>query len=143
MRNEMNDVRAFHEKFDVPVGVPLDESLVMSRRLLEAMIMRIDDFRCDGSLGSQRLSYILEEFMELDDAMHHSDRLKVFDAMLDIMYFVYGTAVMFGFTTNQMEAGWDEIQRVNMTKIRVPGMDKIQKPANYTPPNLQRCLNEA
>lgn len=82
-----------------------------------------------------RLAFIQEELKELEQAFDEENIIKVYDALIDLMYVVLGTNVSCGLPP---DAGWDEVHRSNMTKI-VDGIiknGKVQKGPNYQPPHL-------
>jgi predicted HAD superfamily Cof-like phosphohydrolase len=48
---------------------------------------------------------------------------------------------MMGFS-NYIIPAFEEVHRVNMSKVREPGLYKVQKPRNYTPPDMDRIIRE-
>jgi predicted HAD superfamily Cof-like phosphohydrolase len=91
-----------------------------------------------------RLSLITEETDELRDAFYSGDLVKVADALGDLLYVVYGTAVSYGL---DMEPIFAEIHRSNMSKgdpevVRASN-GKILKSKNWTPPNLKPLIEMA
>lgn len=124
--NEMQrKVREFHEVFDHPVrDVPQATS--------------IDEW-------DLRAELIFEELKEYEDACAKGDVVEIADALGDLLYVVFGTAVAHGI---DLEPVFREIHRSNMTKLdengetvphpTVPG--KIGKSPRYTPPQLEEIL---
>lgn len=90
---------------------------------------------------SLRLDLILEEFAELENAVSYGDKVETADALGDLLYVIYGTAVEWGIP---IDAVFDEIHRSNMTKAggekRADG--KSLKPAWYSPPNIAKVLKD-
>lgn len=92
-----------------------------------------------------RANLIQEEWAELVTAMArtHVDLSEVADALGDLLYVVYGSAVTFGI---DMEPIFAEIHRSNMTKVNPDGTitrradGKVIKPATYSPVNLGPIL---
>lgn len=87
-----------------------------------------------------RHNLILEELNELIDA---KDLVQVADALGDLLYVVYGTAVCFGI---DMEPIFNEIHRSNMTKLwngveaRKDANGKTTKPPTYSPADIKTEL---
>ncbi len=84
-----------------------------------------------------RADLIDEEAKELREAILANDIVKTADALGDLLYVVYGSAVSFGI---DLEPIFAEIHRSNMSKgdpdvVKAPN-GKILKSANYTPPDL-------
>lgn len=124
--NEMQrKVREFHEVFDHPVrGVP------------QAIPFEEWDLRAE---------LIFEELKEYEEAAQEGDVVEIADALGDLLYVVFGTAVVHGI---DLEPVFREIHRSNMSKLdengetvphpTVPG--KIGKSSRYAPPQLEEIL---
>lgn len=86
-----------------------------------------------------RLDLIDEEVEELSKALRERDLVEVADAIGDILYVVYGTALACGI---DIEPIFKEIHRSNMTKVGAPKYvnGKQSKGDNYSPPNLVPIL---
>lgn len=82
-----------------------------------------------------RYSLILEELEELSYAMGRDDFIDQIDAVADLLYLVYGTAVAMGV---DIEPFFQEVHRSNMTKA--PGKKrpdgKVLKCDDYEEPDL-------
>ena len=98
-----------------------------------------------------RLNFLQEELNELEDAFTIDDRVAAFDALLDLVYVAYGTALFMGLTSDQWEKGMLAVHNANMKKVRVnhpeqskrkSGFDLI-KPGSWTGPEkeLREILN--
>lgn len=123
-------VREFHEKFDVIVNDRPTE--------LDAATMYL------------RLSLIGEEVQELEmdgfDMLSippKPDLVQIADALGDILYVVYGTAVSCGIDMEPIVA---EIHRSNMSKMQADGTiirredGKIIKPDTYSPADIKSII---
>mgnify|MGYP001584899075 CR=1 FL=1 len=88
-----------------------------------------------------RLDLIKEEWFELIDGLHNKNLIESADALGDLLYVIFGTAVEFGL---DMEPIFDEIHRSNMAKEgghrREDG--KWMKPADWTPPDLAAVIRD-
>lgn len=114
------DVRAFQEKFG---QLSYYEPGFLSRRKLE-----------------ERARFLQEELNELLDAPTLDLQA---DALVDLVYVAFGTAVMMGLPWEEL---WDDVQRANMAKVR--GMTHrgnlvdVAKPPGWVPPQGARILAE-
>lgn len=95
----------------------------------------------DGEAQRLRASLILEEFQEFEEACSAGDVVKIADALGDLLYVVYGSAVSFGI---DLEPVFDEIHRSNMSKgdpevIKAPN-GKVLRNKNYSPPDLASLI---
>jgi predicted HAD superfamily Cof-like phosphohydrolase len=123
MNEEQRSVRDWHTRFGVLVNV-------------KPTIVSVD-------VSKLRHDLILEEFNELVNAMIKEDLVAIADALGDLEYVVYGTAVSYGI---DLEEVFREIHRSNMSKgdpevVRAPN-GKILKSRNWTPPNLAPLIEK-
>lgn len=125
MDKELEDVRAFHNKFGI-----LDSGRVptmLSRRKLQ-----------------ERIECMQEELDELKKAVSEQNFPEQADALIDLVYFAKGTAVMMGLPWDDL---WNDVQRANMSKVRGVGkrghaVDMI-KPHGWKKPDGESILNGA
>lgn len=111
------DVRAFHKAL-VPDQVA-DRPTMPTERIREL-----------------RLALIEEEFGELWAALYRGDLVAVADALADLLYVTYGTAVACGIDIAPI---WREVHRSNMAKRGGPisPTGKLLKPEGWTPPDVR------
>jgi predicted HAD superfamily Cof-like phosphohydrolase len=111
-------VREFHERF----GLPRAESPTLAPEVHNWF----------------RHGLLLSETRELNDAIGAGDLVGLADALGDIVYVVYGTALANGIDLGAVLA---EIHRSNMTKSAPaePGGKAIKGPG-YQPPDIERVL---
>jgi predicted HAD superfamily Cof-like phosphohydrolase len=90
------------------------------------------------------ISLIKEEVAELMEANEFSDRVEIFDALLDIIVVCIGAGHSAGFP---MYAGWQEVMRSNMDKVdpttgkvRRRADGKILKSENWVAPDLASLI---
>jgi predicted HAD superfamily Cof-like phosphohydrolase len=122
---ELEDVRAFHQKFGfIDSGrIPV---MVTKRKLRE------------------RAECLQEELDEFKMAIESQDFAEQADALIDLVYFAKGTAVIMGLPWEKL---WDDVQRANISKER--GITKrghafdVVKPEGWQAPNGLRILTEA
>lgn len=99
----------------------------------------------DVSAGTAalRLRLLAEEVQELGDAVTDNDLVAIADALADIAYVVFGTAVTYGI---DLDAVVREVHRANMSKLDDRGRPllrhdgKVLKSARYTPPAVATVL---
>lgn len=91
----------------------------------------------DIEAKKRRIALIAEELAELKSALLVNDMIETVDALADLLYVVFGTAVELGV---DIEPFFDEVHRSNMTKggghKREDG--KLVKPDTYEPANLRK-----
>jgi len=114
-------VRQFHKAFDIPIAKKPSELSV--------------------NAVTRRMNLIHEESEELFAALSVGDIVETADAIGDLLYVVYGTAVECGIDMYEINR---EIHRSNMTKVgghkREDG--KWVKPDNYSPANLAPIIEK-
>lgn len=87
-----------------------------------------------------RCMLIEEEYREFLEALEIKDKIGVVDALADLLYVVYGTAVTFGIPIDKY---FREVHRSNMTKLGKDGRPvrnehgKVIKGPNYEPPQIK------
>jgi predicted HAD superfamily Cof-like phosphohydrolase len=114
-------VYEFNQKFGLPLGTG-------------------DQF--DEAAQEYRLKFLHEELQELEEALNEGDRVKAFDALLDLCYVAYGTALFMGVDPAQWHAGMLAVHNANMTKVRAASEAQskrgstldVVKPSGWTGP---------
>jgi predicted HAD superfamily Cof-like phosphohydrolase len=134
MKTNLDLVRDFHQRFAVPVArVPV---------------------RLDGADAEFRVKFLREELAEYERALADGDLVKQFDALIDLVYVAYGTALWHGFP---LDLGFRLVHAANMTKERAESAadseartgrghtHDIVKPADWESPepHLRRLLEVA
>ena len=139
-----SEVQKFHEKNGLPVG---QLSRIMSppyEKSLKEVAQDVADIAQDILPFAEveygfdqrlhRMHLILEEAAELAKAFLSTDRIKVADALGDLLYVVLGTGVVYNIPLDRVFA---EIQKSNMTKdCRRMATDRRAKGPDYVPPDL-------
>lgn len=108
----IGNVHEFHEKFGLPLGK--DDQLTNN---LDATVFR--------------LKFLKEELDELEEALGDGDRVKAFDALLDLAYVAYGTALFLGVDPAQWHAGMHAVHSCNMAKVRVAKAEDSKRGSAY------------
>lgn len=123
MNTMQRDVREFHRRFKLgekerPI-LASDKIALLRRRLIE------------------------EEKEELFKAMYELNLIKIADGLADLLYVVFGTAIVYGI---DMEEVFDEVHRSNMSKVWKDGtvhydeFGKMLKPSTYSPADIESVL---
>lgn len=136
-------VTDFHRRFGFPISGPLTAKLEGKKVLDETAfwVRDADPFedtiitQVKDDVRVQRASLMIEELSEAIEAMRDADRVKLADALADLTYVVYGTAVAFGI---DLDPCVREVHRSNMTKT--PGEFKPVKGIGYSAPDLAGIL---
>ncbi len=99
----------------------------------------------DRALIELRTRLLDEETAEFADAAARRDLVGMADALADIVYVAYGTALSFGL---DLDALLREVHRSNMSKLDERGRPvmrddgKVLKSPRYTPPDVRRVIAE-
>jgi predicted HAD superfamily Cof-like phosphohydrolase len=123
MKSNFDLVHDFHEAFGQPVrtkpqNIPFKETTL-------------------------RRALITEELQELREAHDAGDIVGIADALADLLYVVYGTAVVHGIDIDQV---FYEVHRSNMSKLGLDGKPvmradgKVLKGPTYSPPDIAGVL---
>lgn len=146
--SNFDDVGRFHTKFNLPVsqGKPIEvpEELLLFR--LKFMLEELLEF-------TEAVGYELywdevygHQFIQNEPAVE-VDHAKAFDALIDEVYVVLGTAHLFGYPWQE---GWAEVQAANMAKARATddsqsergGSFDVIKPPGWVAPDIAGLLAE-
>ena len=122
------------QKFNKKFGLPSGENDLLSDEA--------SNVRLAIKLRKFRLKFLREEVNELEFS---SNRVKMFDALLDLVYVAQGTALFMGISPDQWEQGMDAVHRANMKKVRVESATDskrgssfdIKKPAGWVGPESE------
>lgn len=120
-------VMRFHEAFSLTIGsTPSFKELDKNPKLQDL-----------------RVGLIQEEFKELLVALQDRDMPEVADALGDMVYVIYGFAIVLGINLDDV---LEEIQRANMSKLDEDGKPiyredgKVLKPKGWTAPDIEEVL---
>lgn len=97
--SHIRDVQEFNKKFELADGSQ-------------------DVFSDNKIMAQLRFAFMAEELKEFMQAMVANDKVKMFDALLDLSYVAMGTALHLGIDPGQWEAGWRAVHEANMRKER-------------------------
>ncbi|MCL2673142.1 MAG: nucleoside triphosphate pyrophosphohydrolase family protein [Alphaproteobacteria bacterium] len=112
MSSNYQKVRQYHEKFALPLDLPV----------------------VPETIANNRIKFIQEEVDELKQAVADNNRLKTLDALADILCVVYGAAAEYGF---DMDTAFDRVFKSNMSKSKpADGIGKLVKGPDYVPVDL-------
>lgn len=105
----IRDVQEFNQKFDLADGTDTPDHL-------------------SDDVLSYRVDLIEEELSEFIAAHAPGGRLEeAFDALLDLTYIVYGTALMMGVSPDAWEDGFSEVHRCNLMKERTTDISETKR----------------
>jgi predicted HAD superfamily Cof-like phosphohydrolase len=117
-------VAEFHSAFNLPM-----------RQLPSAEI--------DDALARLRVALLEEEVSEFVTASEKADLVGITDALADIVYVAYGTALTYGI---DLDSALREVHRSNMSKLGsdgaplIRGDGKVLKSERSSPPNIAEVL---
>src|SRR5574337_947878 len=129
-------VQMFHLKFGLPDG-NADTLITGTAEGAEA--------------AEYRVKFLQEELDELVEAINDGDRVKAFDALIDLVYVAHGTALFMGVSPGKWAAGMEAVHAANMQKERAQkkGDSKrgstfdVIKPRGWTGPEAKLTGNLA
>ncbi|MCW2749731.1 MAG: MazG nucleotide pyrophosphohydrolase [Aeromicrobium sp.] len=116
----------FHQAFDLP-REPLPTSHV------------------GDSLAQLRVRLLREEVEEFAEATERRDLVAIADALADVVYVAYGSAVTYGIDLDEVVR---EVHRSNMSKLDGDGRPvlredgKVLKSQRYRPPDIGRVVGD-
>ena len=117
-------VAEFHTAFDLPMRAT-------------------PSIEIDDSLAKLRVALLEEECGEFVSATEARDLVAIADALADVVYIAYGTAITYGIDLDNVLS---EVHRANMSKLDDSGKPikradgKVLKSERYTPPDVQAML---
>jgi predicted HAD superfamily Cof-like phosphohydrolase len=97
------------------------------------------------SLAQLRVRLLREEVEEFAEATETRDLVAIADALADVVYVAYGSAVTYGI---DLDAVVREVHRSNMSKLGADGRPvlredgKVLKSERYRPPNVASVMDE-
>jgi predicted HAD superfamily Cof-like phosphohydrolase len=97
----------------------------------------------DDELAKLRVALLEEEVDEFVTASEKADLIGIADALADIVYVVYGTALTYGI---DLDSVLREVHRSNMSKLSADGKPllredgKVLKSERYFPPDVASVL---
>lgn len=119
-------VREFHEAFDIPIANRANLPSV-ERRAMRENILR-------------------EEFEEYLAAERENDLVEIADALADMAYVIFGTALEYGIPLDRVI---EEVHRSNMSKLDADGRPlhradgKVTKGPNFFRPDVAAIIDDS
>lgn len=99
----------------------------------------------DEQLREVRIKLLKEEFEEYLDGENLDDIVQIADALSDMLYIIFGTAIAYGLNLKEL---FDEVHRSNMTKLDDDGKPifredgKVLKSKNYESPKIREMIEK-
>jgi predicted HAD superfamily Cof-like phosphohydrolase len=107
-------------------------------------VRQVPSAEIDPALARLRVALLEEEVGEFVAASEKGDLVGIADALADIVYVVYGTALTYGI---DLDAVLREVHRSNMSKLGSDGKPlirddgKVLKSGKYFPPDIVSVLS--
>jgi predicted HAD superfamily Cof-like phosphohydrolase len=104
---------------------------------------QLPSIEIDDALARLRVALLEEEVSEFVTASEKGDLIGITDALADIVYVVYGTALTYGI---DLDSALLEVHRSNMSKLSSEGAPlirsdgKVLKSEHYFPPDIAAVL---
>jgi predicted HAD superfamily Cof-like phosphohydrolase len=134
MHKPQRQVEEFHRAFGVTIG---ESPAIRDAALRARLILEEAAEAAEALVGGRAAQALVDELKFNDEAK--PDLVAAIDALCDIPYVTYGTAVAMGI---DLEPFFDEVHRSNMAKIGGPvrADGKRLKPPGWRPPNIAGVL---
>jgi predicted HAD superfamily Cof-like phosphohydrolase len=124
-----------------PIGAAA--ALAQFHRAFNLPMRQLPSADIDEAVAKLRVALLEEEVGEFVAASERSDLLGIADALADIVYVAYGTALTYGI---DLDAVLQEVHRSNMSKLDSDGKPlirddgKVLKSERYFPPDIESVL---
>jgi predicted HAD superfamily Cof-like phosphohydrolase len=124
-----------------PIGAAA--SLAQFHRAFNLPMRQMPSADIDHALARLRVALLEEEVAEFVTASKRGDLVGIADALADIVYVAYGTALTYGI---DLDAVLQEVHRSNMSKLGSDGKPlirddgKVLKSERYFPPDIESVL---
>ena len=124
---------------------PIDTAAAVAQfhRTFHLPMRQLPSADIDPALARLRVALLEEEVGEFVAASERGDLLGIADALADIVYVAYGTALTYGI---DLDAVLHEVHRSNMSKLASDGKPltrddgKVLKSERYFPPDIKSVL---
>ena len=131
-----------------PPSVVFDVSVALDEfhKAFNLPIRETPGIGIDEALAKLRVALLEEEVTEFVTASEDKDLIGIADALADIVYVAYGTALTYGIDLN---AVLHEVHRSNMSKLGLDGKPilrndgKVVKSERYFRPDIASILQRA
>lgn len=133
-------VQEFHEKYGLPIHIPMrpsPETAVILSDAGSALSFIATKLKRGESPDEKRFGKLLEEVAEMMTAVSNWDEVGAFDGLVDSSYVLNGIGVMYNFP---LEDGFKEVHKSNMTKTVTDSLVANSKGPDFKPPNLNLIL---
>lgn len=124
---------------------PLDTGAAVAEfhRAFNLPVRQSPSAEIDDDLAKLRIALLEEEVGEFVAASEKADLIGIADALADIVYVIYGTALTYGI---DLDSVLREVHRSNMSKLAGDGKPliredgKVLKSDRYFPPDIAAAL---
>lgn len=127
-------------------GGPVDIAAIVAQfhRAFNLPMRQMPSTEIDHALARLRVALLEEEVSEFAAASDKRDLIGITDALADIVYVIYGTALTYGI---DLDSALREVHRSNMSKLGSDGKPltrddgKVLKSERYSPPDIASVLS--
>jgi predicted HAD superfamily Cof-like phosphohydrolase len=125
---------------------PIDAAAAVAEfhRAFNLPMRQIPSVEIDHALARLRVDLLEEEVSEFVTASEKGDLVGIADALADIVYVIYGTALTYGI---DLDSVLREVHMSNMSKLSsdgkplIRGDGKVLKSEQYFPPDIASVLS--
>lgn len=139
LRQDDGGVTGSHER-----SIDVAASVAEFHRAFNLPMRELPSADIDHALAALRVALLGEEVSEFVTASENGDLVGIADALADIVYVIYGTALTYGI---DLDSVLREVHRSNMSKLASDGRPllrddgKVLKSERYFPPDIAFLLS--
>lgn len=125
-------------------SIDIAASVAEFHRAFNLPMQQLPSADIDDALATLRVALLEEEVSEFVTASEKGDLVGIADALADIVYVIYGTALTYGIN---LDSVLREVHRSNMSKLDSDGNPlirddgKVLKSERYFPPDIASVLS--
>ena len=130
------------DRWDAPIDVAA--AVAEFHTAFNLPMRQVPSTEIDNALARLRVALLEEEVGEFVAASEKGDLVGIADALADIVYVIYGTALTYGIN---LDTVLREVHRSNMSKLGSDGKPlirddgKVLKSEKYFPPDIESVLS--
>jgi predicted HAD superfamily Cof-like phosphohydrolase len=130
------------DSWDAPIDVAA--AVAEFHMAFNLPMQQLPSSEIDPALARLRVALLEEEIGEFVAASEKGDLVGIADALADIVYVIYGTALTYGI---DLDTVLREVHRSNMSKLGSDGKPliredgKVLKSEKYFPPDIESVLS--
>lgn len=132
MMSSLPDMETYHRlKQRVESSVDMNRDVLAFGKKYGIVDGRDNPRVLDHTVAMFRSEFLLEETVEFMNATMRGDVELALDSLIDLVYVALGTAHMMGITAGRWDHNWRDVQRANMSKVRVDRAEDSKRGSSF------------